>query len=86
MKVLYMRIIQQHERNNASGERIHYNNDFHTECETTEGKSNETYQMGDILSRRCFCSAQGLIRDEACTERPEPFRPIRLCTAYQYYM
>ena len=50
MKILYMRIIQQHERNNASGERIHYNNDFHTESETTEGKSNETYQMGISLA------------------------------------
>ena len=45
------------------------------------GKDNDTYKTGDIVSRRCFRSAQGLIRDEACTERPEPFCPIRLCTA-----
>ena len=49
--------------------------------EQTEDDIDETYQMGDFLSRRCFCSAQGLTQDEACTERSEPFRPIRLCAA-----
>ena len=41
----------------------------------------ETYQMGNIVRRRCCSSAQGLTQDETCTERPEPFRPNRLCTA-----
>ena len=45
------------------------------------GKEYDTYQVGDIVSRRCFCSAQGLIKDETCTERSGSFRPVRLCTA-----
>ena len=49
-------------------------NDLTGSPESAEGgKHSETYQMGDIVSRRCFCSAQGLIRDETCTERSEHF-------------
>jgi hypothetical protein len=32
-----------------------------------------------IISRRCFCSAQGLIKDGTFTERSGSLRPVRLC-------
>ena len=61
--------------------------DKSTEKQMTErnggGREHETYQMGDIVSRRCFSSAQGLIKDETCTERSGPFRPVRLCAAWK---